>query len=122
MTRTSTPEQRRESFVEELRSAVRMAERTLEKFAADFAGDPMHALKWSRDVFTAAAVKAVFTRVLRGMETHVDYTPEAVVTEARETVFRMASDSSRSTSPTSNLCDDSERLAWCKLAETGRYL
>ncbi|MDE2426299.1 MAG: hypothetical protein KGO96_10385 [Elusimicrobia bacterium] len=89
----------------------------LDKFAAKFAESPLYALEWSTPVIEAAAEYTVICGMIAAHERGVSIEDilSTVENEARRKVEY--SSLSRSTSPMSNLCEDAERIAYCKIAK-----
>ena len=97
------------------------AQARLDKFAADFAKDPAHALSWGTDTFQAAAKLKVLKQILAALE---DGT--ATVDNIRSTMMDRVLSKSRypaqSTSPTSNLIEQYELAACAEILSDLQYV
>lgn len=95
-------------------SQRKTATAAIAKFAAEVVESPSYALSWSINQFKYAAQLEVGHRVQRWIEAGVTYTN--IKNEVIRQAMQLASNSSRSTSPTSNLMDDELRVAYVEIA------
>lgn len=87
------------------------------RFSQQLISSPVYALDWSHNLFTMAAEAEVATRILASLLrcTELGKTPaemrDAIIEQQRSNVLRMASSTSCSTSPTSNLISRAQLAA-----------
>lgn len=92
----------------------------IEKFQADFAKDPAHALIWSTDTFKAAAELRVLRQIVAALEAG-DATLENIQSTLTDRVLHKSKYPPQSTSPTSNLIDQYELAACAEILGDLRY-
>lgn len=90
------------------------AEKQIAKFATEVVANPSYALSWSLDQFKHAARIEIANRFQEMVE--AGHSLEVIKAEVIKQAMQLASTSSRSTSPTSNLMEDERRVAWVNLA------
>lgn len=90
------------------------AEKQIAKFATEVVANPSYALSWSVDMFKHAARIEIADRFQKMVE--AGHSLEVIKGAVLKQAMQLASNSSRSTSPTSNLMEDERRVAWANLA------
>lgn len=99
---------------------IEVASRKEESFVKDFEANPSHALHWSSNVFTNAALKHVWTHISEWIEAAITSDKETTLDDVIDrivlTALRKAGDGSRSTSPSANHIDREEIEMWAKAA------
>lgn len=93
----------------------------LDKFAADFAKDPAHALSWGTDAFQAAAKLRVLKQILAALEDG-DATADNIRSTMMDRVLNKSKYPPQSTSPTSNLIEQYELAACAEILSDLQYI
>ena len=95
-----------------------------DKFAADFAKDPSHALSWGLNVFQNAARLKVAQMMINAFAEEREH--KCTIEDARETLMDRVMNKARypaqSTSPTSNLMEQYEAAAYAEALDVLKYL
>lgn len=105
-------------LLESLANDAASAQKAAAQFAAEFAVNPGHALRWSNTMFRDAARLDVAREAGEALRAHG---PTKVRAYYEQTLLRRASSLNQSTSPASNLYEDNLTAAVAKLLETLRW-
>ena len=93
---------------------------SLDKFAADFAKDPAHALTWGTDTFANAAKLRVLKQIIAALEDgHGNL--DNIRSTLMDRVLHRAKYPAQSTSPTSNLIEQYELAACAEILSDLQY-
>ena len=108
------------SILYDLYAMIKKGVSLMEKYNEDFSKDPMHALSWSNDVFEHSAkakVACEFATRILSSENDIDLQISSMKEYCEYKLMSLAKYVSRSTSPTSNLCEEYTRAAYAVVFE-----
>jgi len=103
---------------------AKSAQEQCDKFAAEFAKDPAHALSWSNNVFQEAArlkIAQMMVYAFTEREDGVVLTVAAAREVCLERIMNKARWPAQSTSPTSNLMEQFEAAAYAEALDELKY-
>ena len=92
----------------------------LDKFAADFAKDPAHALSWGTDAFSKAAELRVLKQIIVELEAG-NANLDNIRSTLMDRVLHKSKYPAQSTSPTSNLIEQYELAACAEILSDLQY-
>jgi hypothetical protein len=105
-----------------LNRGIDEAKAELARFSEKFAEDPAYAFEWATGSVEAAAKLRAWSRVREALTTaDTTATPETIQLYLTEEVLRGARSPKRSTSPMSNLVDESTLAAQAELLDQMRW-
>lgn len=112
----------RAALIAHAQEKIEDAQRALDKWAADFAKDPIHALKWAERAYEAAAELRVYSVAMEFLNSDSadDVVAQGLIDHAQQTVYSGVN-SGRSTSACSNESDRQETAVWSKIAMTSGW-
>jgi hypothetical protein len=110
-----------DKLLKRFQSQVDSAQVRLDKFSADFAKDPAHALSWGNDAFAAAAKIRVLKQIVAALEDG-SATLENIRSTMMDRVLNKSKYPPQSSSPTSNLIEQYELAACAEILSDLQYL
>ncbi len=108
-------------LLKRFKSQAESVQSRLDKFAADFAKDPAHALSWGTDTFQAAAKMTVLKQIINALE-NGNGNLDNIRSTLMDRVLHKSKYPPQSTSPTSNLIEQYELAACADILGDLQYL
>ena len=109
------------SLLKRFQSHLDSTQDQLDKFAADFAKDPAHALSWGTGAFQAAAKQKVLKQIIAALNDGTA-TLENIRSTLMDRVLHKSKYPPQSTSPTSNLVEQYELAACAEILSDLEYI
>ena len=108
-------------LLKRFKSQADSAQASLDKFAADFAKDPAHALSWGNGAFERAAELKVVKQIIVALEDGTA-TLDNIRSTMMDRVLHRSKYPAQSSSPTSNLMEQYELAACAKILSDLEYM
>lgn len=110
-----------QKLLKRFQNQVETAQSRLDRFTADFARDPAHALAWGTEVFQAAAKLKILREIIKALE-NGNGTLDNIRSTLTDRVLHRAKYPPQSTSPTSNLIEQYEMAACAEILSDLQYV